>query len=159
MGLFGKKKEVTEIKLIHKGGLNGYGMARTKLWLDDENNCITMEAKRLATVHLKYEQIIDIVSTADSKITEKDKSVLGRALVGSALLGPVGAVVGGISGTGSTKATKTSFYMVISYRSNNGEIKELKFSLYGIPWTKFIRSVKDRIASKEVEEIQNKEYL
>lgn len=31
----------------------------------------------------------------------EDKSVIGRAVVGGLLLGPLGAVVGGISGVGS----------------------------------------------------------
>ena len=152
MGIFGKKKEATEIKVFHRGGLNGYGWATTKLWLNDENECITMEAKKLEPVHLKYEQIIDIDTTSDEKTTEKNKSVVGRALVGGMLMGEVGAIVGGMSGTGSKKTTRTSYYMVINYKSINEEIKELKFALYGGPWPGFIRSVRDRIGKREVGE-------
>jgi len=152
MGIFGKKKEVTEIKVFHRSGLNGYGWATTKLWLDDKNECITMEAKKLEPVHLKYEQIIDIDTTTDEKTTEKSKSVVGRALVGGALMGPVGAVVGGMSGTGSDKTTKTSYYMVINYKTINEEVKELKFALYGGPWVDFIWSVRHRVGKGEIEE-------
>jgi len=154
MGLFGKrvKKEVTELKVYHRSGLNGYGWATTKLWLDDTNECITMEAKKLEPVHLKYEQIIDIDTTTDEKTTEKGKSVIGRAVVGGALLGPVGAVVGGMSGTGTNKTTKTSYFMVISYKSHNEEERELKFALYGGPWADFIWSVRHRTKKDELEE-------
>lgn len=40
------------------------------------------------------------------EITEKDKSVIGRAVVGGLLLGPVGAIVGGMSGIGTKQKVK-----------------------------------------------------
>ena len=39
----------------------------------------------------------------EKAIIEKDKSVIGRAVVGGLLLGPVGAIVGGMSGIGTKK--------------------------------------------------------
>ena len=53
---------------------------------------------------LSFDQIIDMrYSSYEKIITErKSKSVIGRAAVGGILLGPVGAVVGGLSGLGST---------------------------------------------------------
>jgi hypothetical protein len=161
IGLFGKKvkKEVTELKAYHRSGLNGYGWATTELKLDDENKCITMEAKKLQSAHLNYDQIISIDTTTEEKTKEKSKSVVGRAVVGGALLGPVGAVVGGMSGTGTNKTTKTSYYMVINYKSKNEEIKELKFALYGGPWADFIWSVRHRIEKEEVEEEGTETYL
>lgn len=43
---------------------------------------------------------------AEYETIEKDKSVIGRAIVGGLLLGPVGAIVGGMSGIGTKQETK-----------------------------------------------------
>ena len=53
--------------------------------------------------------IIDLkreYTPAEYETIEKDKSVIGRAVVGGLLLGPVGAIVGGMSGIGAKKETK-----------------------------------------------------
>ncbi len=53
--------------------------------------------------------IIDLkreYTPAEYATIEKDKSVIGRAIVGGLLLGPVGAIVGGMSGIGTKKETK-----------------------------------------------------
>ena len=56
---------------------------------------------------LSFDQIIDMRYSSYEKIIseKKSKSVIGRAAVGGVLLGPVGAVVGGLSGLGSTEIT------------------------------------------------------
>lgn len=50
-----------------------------------------------------------VLEQQDQIITQKSKSVVGRAVVGGLLLGPLGAVVGGMSGIGS-KNTKLTDY-------------------------------------------------
>lgn len=57
-------------------------------------------AKRVV-IELKREY-----TPAEYETIEKDKSVIGRAIVGGLLLGPVGAIVGGMSGIGTKKETK-----------------------------------------------------
>jgi len=43
----------------------------------------------------------------------KDKSSIGRAVIGGVIFGPVGAIVGGISGVGAKQAKTT--YLIINY--------------------------------------------
>ena len=43
------------------------------------------------------------IEVEEELIRKEDKSVIGRALIGGVLFGPVGAIVGGISGTGQKK--------------------------------------------------------
>ena len=56
-------------------------------------------------IKLNYEQITDVFYGLETEVIEKNKSVIGRAVAGGLLFGGVGAVVGGISGTG-TKTKK-----------------------------------------------------
>lgn len=60
---------------------------------------------------IHYSQIIEMVQFTETEL--RDKSVLGRALVGHILFGGVGAIVGGISGTGSKKVRK--YYLIINF--------------------------------------------
>ena len=64
---------------------------------------------KVADIH--FSQIIDFVEVTETEL--KDKSVLGRALVGAVLLGGVGAIVGGISGTGSKKSNK--YFLILNF--------------------------------------------
>lgn len=57
----------------------------------------------------------------------KDKSVVGRAVAGGLLLGPLGAVVGGMSGIGtkSKKLDQESDYLVINYWDKSTKSNEV----------------------------------
>jgi hypothetical protein len=63
---------------------------------------------------------------AQKKITEKkSKSIIGRALVGGLILGPVGAIVGGMTGIGDKEKSKSlsgiDNILSISYTENDIE--------------------------------------
>ena len=62
-------------------------------------------------------QIINLQQTSGEALSKTEKkSVVGRAVVGGLLLGPVGAVVGGMSGLGGTKEKIINKdYLVINY--------------------------------------------
>ena len=70
---------------------------------------------------------------------QKEKSVIGRAVVGELLLGPVGAIVGGMSGIGTktvnvkkkTKLIPAKTFFVINYADEHGEIQVVTFELAG----------------------------
>lgn len=68
-------------------------------------------------------------------ITQKERSVLIRAGVGGVLLGPVGAVVGGLSGVpskmGSKEVVSEKYYLIIEYKSKSGDEIKAIFGQYG----------------------------
>lgn len=60
-------------------------------------------------------QIISIKYTTKAELINVDKSVIGRAVVGGLILGPLGAIIGGMSGIGSKNKLKDVAFLVINY--------------------------------------------
>ncbi len=88
----------------------------------------------IVTIH--FAQIASIKFLEKVKQEAKNKSVIGRAVFGAVLLGPLGAVVGGISGAGSKIHThdgfvmrywdiKRSEYSLLALESNDSKISSL----------------------------------
>jgi len=79
-------------------------------------------------------QTINNVSILEKIETNiKEKSVIGRAVVGGLILGPVGAIVGGISGASPSYQANKTYYIEIKTSSkdiifavNGKEAKEIK---------------------------------
>ena len=65
----------------------------------------------------------------DETTLAKSGSTIGRALVGGALFGKTGAVVGGMSGKGNTK---TKWIATLSYVDKDGNPQELAFIQWGL---------------------------
>lgn len=74
-------------------------------------------------------QYSEHVIETEMKLTEHQKSVILRALAGGILLGPIGAIVGGISGVGSKKKEeeKEQNYIQISYTNKEGDFIQALF--------------------------------
>ena len=60
-------------------------------------------------------QIISIKQTTKAELVNLDKSVIGRAVVGNLILGPLGAIIGGMSGIGSKQQVQDKSYLVLNY--------------------------------------------
>lgn len=71
-------------------------------------------------VRLPYSKIIELGTADETKIEEVKKSVVGRALVGGGLFGPLGAIVGAIDGTGKKQKSSAKYFVVIGYEGDNG---------------------------------------
>ena len=78
-------------------------------------------------ISLRYDQITDVYYGFETEITEKNKSVIGRAVLGGFLFGGVGAVVGATSGTGKKEKKETKRVFIISYTSKSGNQDFLQF--------------------------------
>ena len=66
-------------------------------------------------VTLRYDQITDVYYGLQTEVTEKNKSVIGRAIAGA------------VSGTGTKKKTTKKFILIVSYISAAGEEGFLQF--------------------------------
>lgn len=63
------------------------------------------------TIALRYDQITETSFYSEREILEKSKSVIGRAAIGS-LFGPLGSIIGGISGTGKKQIKKPAIIIL-----------------------------------------------
>lgn len=84
---------------------------------DDHLEITSMQKRKLL---LNYDQITDVFYGGKTELIQKPKSVIGRAVVG-------GAIVGAASGTGTKTGKKTHLYFIISYTSSDGEDKYIQF--------------------------------
>lgn len=96
----------------------GLGISAT---IADGNLVIRQRLGKHQPVLLPLHRIRNFGTVAESEIVAQQKSVVGRAAVGGLLLGPLGAVIGGIDGAGSKQKKVNRFYWVVNYDSSDGE--------------------------------------
>lgn len=65
--------------------------------------------------YISHDQIIDMKFVTHKQLSTEKKSVIGRAVVGGVLLGPLAAVVGGMSGIGTKTKKLGNFLFVINF--------------------------------------------
>lgn len=68
----------------------------------------------ISQLEIHNTQLISVTFADQSELLRQNKSVIGRAIVGNILMGPMGAIIGGMSGIG-TKSAKNNSYLVINY--------------------------------------------
>lgn len=87
-------RECNTVKYLNSG--------KGHIYVHSNGICIFIEYSEF---FISFDQIIDMRYTSYEKIISerKSKSVIGRAALGGVLLGPVGAVVGGMSGLGASE--------------------------------------------------------
>ena len=145
------------VNIIYISGIPGLlKKMRCKLIIDDDFIKVSRLGKIKANIKIK--NIIQAEAKKDTDFTpskEKDKSVIGRAIGGGLLLGPLGAVVGGMSGVGKkTKkqaATSNNWFVLIAF-SLDGVQNIAVFKVEALIF-------KERVANKIVNEIITKRQL
>lgn len=148
MGLF-KKDSTKEIKttLSMVYGLPDVS-AGTEMILSLSGDALSMRprlVKKMQPYTLNVNKITNISMLTEKDIIEKSKSVAGRALVGSVFLGPLGAIVGGMSGIGNKSKSSTTTYIVINYNSNGEKAISFGIMKYSIGYFKLYSEIKSRI--------------
>lgn len=72
-------------------------------------------------------QTVDVIT--QKNIEEKQKSIVGRGILGAVAFGPVGAIVGGMSGIGSKSITTASSTLCIVYETKGGGYSNIVFDI------------------------------
>lgn len=78
-------------------------------------------------ITLNYSQITDVYYGFETEIVQQNKSVIGRAAAGGIVFGPVGAIVGAVSGAGAKEKKEIHRLFVISYTPSSGGEAFLRF--------------------------------
>lgn len=82
----------------------------------------------LNTFRINLENVLDLIVADKKEIINKNKSVIGRGVAGGLIFGPVGAMLGGMSGIGNKQEIKKlGTFLVISYKNRDGEIANITF--------------------------------
>lgn len=105
------------------------------------------DKKKVASLYL--DKIHSARILTEKEIVDKNKSVVGRAVAGTLLLGPLGTIVGGMSGIGSKKKKKNYRVLVINY----GEGKSIVIleDKWASNFDKFTKILSKNITQKDLE--------
>ncbi|MBY6860787.1 SHOCT domain-containing protein [Clostridium botulinum] len=109
-----------------------------------ENHLTVCESRKGYSINIYYQDIINVTYGTYCEEITKNKSTVGRAIVGGVLTGGLGAVVGGMSGIGTKTKTKKLFVMYLEYMDADTNTKNLVIledvMLVGVK--KFIEQIK-----------------
>lgn len=101
--------------------------AGVKVCADTDRRAVVIKTMANVERVLPCDKVTGAIHTTSTEIEQKSKSVAGRAVLGGVVLGPVGAIVGGMTGIGSKAKKKVVSYVIINYTSN-GEDKVAAFT-------------------------------
>lgn len=139
MGMFSKSKKdfkLLEPWVVHLQGLPNTKIMNCRLKHSDGYlviNTMTggiFKPKNVDKVYkISIDKIISLDILTQKNIVEKNKSVIGRGIVGGAILGPAGMILGGLSGTVKKQHTKIKFVLNLAYYGDSeDDIKVIVFN-------------------------------
>lgn len=97
-----------------------------KLFFTDDQLIVKSKEK---TVNLNYDKLTAIKAVKQTDLIQKDKTVIGRGIAGGLLLGPAGAIVGGLSAVGKKKNVKGELLIINYLLQEEEEPKVIIFDL------------------------------
>lgn len=96
----------------------------------DEEKLTIKVSKTKNTFNIALDQIVNAGILTKTEAEMKNKSAIGRGLVGGALTGGVGLLLGGLSGVGQKVKKKSKYFLFINYKmKDSNDIKIITFGL------------------------------
>lgn len=152
MGLFSKKTNILKCPLIFLDGISSL-VPQTQCIISLEENMLIIETiDKSQRFELDFSQVITLKQVAHQETIQKKKNVITRGIIGSALLGPSGAIIGSVSGLGTKENSQIVYDLIITYMSTNtNDVNTIIFrSLnYGI-CNSIIEKVNEKISNKRI---------
>ena len=132
MGFFFKSSEEKELKQrkkdeIIESGASYMGYATTNIGPILKEQKVTLSASK-DKLDLPYNRILGF-SINEESVLSSGKISLSGAIIGGALLGPVGATIGALS---KKNKNKVNWIGTLLYESKEGEQRELTFLTYAL---------------------------
>ena len=122
-----------------------------------KNNCLYIYSTYHPDVNvsLPYHKITNVEMTTDVTIIEKSKSVAGRAVIGGLILGPAGALFGGMSGIGTKQERIANNYILIRYKATPEAEEQGILLKYDIGATnKFVDTLRKKASVEDLKSVE-----
>lgn len=154
MGIFSSKSKDKELEVnfAMMAGISGIGKGTAvAVGLKGNTIYIRQRLNKSEPYTLNINKVTRVAVLTETEILQKKKSVVGRALVGNVILGPLGTIIGGMSGIGSKEKKNVKYYMIINYISD--EEKAISFEIVGasVGWDKLVKAIKERLPKESKE--------
>lgn len=160
MPIFGSKDKENNrsVNFSCVDGLPGYASGdavNATINLDQSILFLRARVFKRPEIKLYLDKITSVSVATETEIREKSKNVIGRAAIGTLLLGPLGAVVGGMSGVGSKKKKEIKSFLFITYLSSDISEKTIVLEIVGasLGWNKFVADLKKATQGEVQKEI------
>lgn len=114
------------VKCLHIEGL-GIGENKQCDVLSFSDKIEIREPRTNRTFQIPIGRIRALEVKSEQEFKDLDRSVVGRALVGTLLVPGIGTIVGGMSGLKSKKKGKMKTYLIINYLDKDEELKGITF--------------------------------
>lgn len=146
------------VNFSHVDGLPGYvPNEAVNATLSNDASALVVKSRiaKRPEIKLSFEKITSVSVASETEIQEKSKSVIGRAAIGVLLLGPLGGMIGGMSGIGAKRTKEEKSFILITYLSSDKSEKTIVLEIVGasVGWNKFVSELKEINQTEDPEEI------
>lgn len=154
MGIFGNKDQKCDFS--HLSGLLQFKY-NTVVTVRQNDELGRLEIKRMfqkeEPLTIQYSQILGCSAVKNLKIAKDGNNVVGNALLGGLILGPLGAIVGGMSGIGNNERIIPKCF-VLNYHpaGTPDETKAIVFEAVNssVRWEKFVETLSEKASCESV---------